>query len=754
MKQLQKLLSTLFALVLAFAFATPQAAQAAVAGTVTIVSTGGSPEGTNWTYAAGEISPSTNVSINASDLVSKLASGPLTVLGDKLLVNASVIHTNANSLTFKVTGNILINGGVTIQSQGGDLVFNSDSDANGAGFVRFGMGSGRTAGAINSNGGRIIVGGGANPLTGFSYANNSDNPIQVDYDACGGNPPLVGIGIYSFAFNSGTGNIRMNGAASATTSRGFNITSCSWGTVSFTATGSGSIYLNGDGTLSTYNPWGISAGSMNMTTASGDITLEGKSSPTYANSRGMSIGGASSFTSTSGNILFKDTTVGSAVTDYRGVNLASAITVTTGGSFTVSADELTHSGTLILDVSSATIQPTNGSSFNDTYNVGAITATNADSLTIGKAGNTATVNLTSAISAGGAVNLIAGAVGINAALSSTSDISITASGAVTQTAAISAVGLAVSGTGNVNLNSQSNDVTRFAANTTGTLTFAETNGYAIGAVGAVSGVTAASQNLTVNGATNYRINFNSQGGPSVNSVLFASGGSAALPNGPSLPGYSFRGWFTASSGGTAVSTTYTPGVASDVTLYAQWALIPPPVSIGGITSTGNGLTISGSNFDRISSVKVNGLPVKLVLNSQGQITFEAPKLAPGSYTIELLGDGIKLTWENAITIKPEKPIREETAMTDLGGFAKNSTTLSTSQKAAIKKLTTSAVALSCVATVAKNATSSQKRTALAQANSACAYAKSVTPSLSAKRISAVLETAKTPAPVSLVVTKK
>jgi hypothetical protein len=203
-----------------------------------------------------------------------------------------------------------------------------------------------------------------------------------------------------------------------------------------------------------------------------------------------------------------------------------------------------------------------------------------------------------------------------------------------------------------------------------------------------------------------------------------------------------------------VATTYTPGVASDVTLYAQWALIPPPVSIGGITNTGNGLTISGSNFDRISSVKVNGLPVKLVLNPQGQITFEAPKLAPGSYTIELLGDGIKLTWENAINIKPEKPIRESTAVTDLGAFAKNSTTLSTSQKAAIKKLTASAVAVTCVATVAKNSTSSQKRTALAQANSACAYAKSVTPSLSSKRVSAVLETAKTASPLSLVVTKK
>jgi uncharacterized repeat protein (TIGR02543 family) len=755
-----KTFSALFISLLFAVVSVPQSANAVPAGTLTIVASGGSPENTNWTYSANEIVSGANVSVNASDIVAKLALGNLTISADKIIINSSVVYTNANSLTFKSQTNILLDGGVTIQSQGGDLIFNADSDANLTGFVRFGLGATQAAGAVNSNGGRIIVGGGLNPLTTPAVSSNADGQNSTTATACGGAPPVAGIGIFSFAFNSGNGDISLRATSSAVGGRGMTLTSCSWGTNTFTSTGSGSVYLFGDGSLSTNNPWGIAAGVMQVSTQAGNITIEGKGSPTGGNSRGMSIGGASTFTSTTGTITFRDLTVGATATDYRGINIGAAITITTGGSFVLSTDNMSNGGTLVLDVSNATIQANSGASFSTaTFTVGAINATNADSLTIGAAGNTSGITLNSAISAGGNVNLTGAAITISAALSSTADISITASGTVSQAAAISAVGLAVSGSGNVNLNSPSNDVTRFAANTTGTLTFTEVNGYSIGSVGSVSGLTAASQTLTVNGAANYRIGFNTQGGSATTDVLFASGGSATLPAAPTYSGFTFKGWFTAATGGTALASTYTPGVTTNITLFAQWAAIPqpvvqPPVSIGGITTTGNGLAISGSNFDRISSVKVNGIPVKLVLNPQGQLTFEAPKLAPGSYTIELLGDGVKLTWENAITVKPEKPIREETMVADFGDFAKNSTALTASQKAAIKKETASAVALTCIATVAKNATSSQKRTALAQANSACAYAKSVTPTLSAKRVSAILDTAKVSAPVSLAVTKK
>lgn len=755
---MRKALTTILAFALATVFAAPLPAQAVAAGTVTIVATGGSAEGINWTYSNNTIEPSASVSINASDVVAKLANGPLTILGDKILVNSSIVYTNANALIFKPTGTILVNGGVTIQSQGGNLVFNADSDANSTGFVRFGLGTVRTAGAINSNGGNIVVGGGLDAATGFAYASTLDGPVGVDATACvGGTPPVAGIGIYGFAFNSGSGNIRMNGSTSATGSRGFNIAPCTWagGAITFVASGSGSIYLNGDGTYSTVNPWGIAAGAISITTQFGDITLEGKGGSSIANSRGMSIGGTSSFVSTSGNIYFKDTTNGAAASDYRGVNIGASITITTGGAFYLETDEIYSTGTLIFDVASATIQPFTTSQFNDTITLGAVNATNADSLTIGEPGNTAAIVLNSAISAGGPINLIGGAISVNAALSSPTDITINASGNVTQTAAITASGLALAGTGSFTLDNASNNITTLATGNITSLTFADSNGFSVGTVGSITGVNAAAApSFSVAGTASYRITFNTQGGSPAADQIFQSGGSVTLPSAPTKAGHSFRGWYTAANGGSPLASNYTPGVNQDIVLFAQWSVTPPPVNLGGLTFTGTEFKLTGSNLDRISELKVNGKPITLVQNPDKSLGFNTSTLAPGSYTLELAGEGVKVTWENAIIIKPAPPVREVTTSSPLPSFTSNSTKLSTEQKVAIKSLVKNATALTCVAGVSAKATASQKRVALAQAQSACNYAKSNSTTLVPSRVQAVISSSESKNSVTFAVTKK
>lgn len=65
-------------------------AQAVTNYVVTIVSTGGATEGANWTYANGQIKPTASASINASDIVAKLALGNLIVNGDKVAINAGI----------------------------------------------------------------------------------------------------------------------------------------------------------------------------------------------------------------------------------------------------------------------------------------------------------------------------------------------------------------------------------------------------------------------------------------------------------------------------------------------------------------------------------------------------------------------------------------------------------------------------------------------------------------------------------------
>jgi hypothetical protein len=435
------------------AFAVPQAAHAVAAGTVTIVASGGSPEGTNWTFASGEISPSTTVSINASDVVAKLALGSVTVLGDKAVINSSIISPTSSALTFKVTGNIMLDGGVTIQTQGGNVVFNADSDANATGFVRFGMGNTQAAGAVNTNGGNIIVGGGLDPMVGTAVSSNADGQSSTTATACGGIPPVAGIGIFSFAFNSGTGNISMRASSSAVGGRGMVLTSCSWGTDSFSATGNGAIDLYGDGSLSTNNPWGIAAGVMLASTQNGNITLTGKGSSSISNSRGMSIGGASSFTSVTGNISFIDITSG-LVAGYNGINVGAAVTITTGGSFLLQADEITQGGTLNLTVSNASLVPSTGSSFTGAFTVGTINAGSTSSLTIGGAGNTAAITLSQPVSVGGTVNLTGGTLALNNTLTTNGAVVITSAGTVTQTGSITSAGVVTAGGGSFTLPNQ------------------------------------------------------------------------------------------------------------------------------------------------------------------------------------------------------------------------------------------------------------------------------------------------------------
>jgi hypothetical protein len=325
------------------------------------------------------------------------------------------------------------------------VTFNADSDANSTGFVRFGLGATQSAGAINTNGGNITVGGGSNPSNSPAVGLNADGQNTAAANACvGGTPPVAGIGIYGFAFNSGSGNISMRASVSAVGGRGFNMSGCSWQALTFTATGNGSIYLNGDGSGSTTNPWGIAAGTMQMSTQNGNITLTSKGSTTVANSRGMSIGGASTFTSVTGNISFIDTTNGTAGV-YNGLNIGGAITVNTGGSFLVQADEISHGGSLTLAVASANLLPNTGTSFTGPYNVGTIAAANSGSLTIGGPGNTSEITLTQPVSVGGAMNLTGGTIALNNTVTATGSVAISATTAVTQTGTITSAGVTTSG---------------------------------------------------------------------------------------------------------------------------------------------------------------------------------------------------------------------------------------------------------------------------------------------------------------------
>jgi len=71
-------------------------------------------------------------------------------------------------------------------------------------------------------------------------------------------------------------------------------------------------------------------------------------------------------------------------------------------------------------------------------------------------------------------------------------------------------------------------------------------------------------------ADSLTITFNSQSGSAISNGSTTTGGTVTNPGNPTRDGFTFTGWFVASSGGSAITFPYTHNQTSNFTLYAQW----------------------------------------------------------------------------------------------------------------------------------------------------------------------------------------
>jgi uncharacterized repeat protein (TIGR02543 family) len=72
----------------------------------------------------------------------------------------------------------------------------------------------------------------------------------------------------------------------------------------------------------------------------------------------------------------------------------------------------------------------------------------------------------------------------------------------------------------------------------------------------------------------YNVTYDSQGGSSAAGTTYSTGGNFSLATAPTRAGYTFGGWFAASTGGNALTTPYSPAGYGDIVLYAQWTPLP------------------------------------------------------------------------------------------------------------------------------------------------------------------------------------
>ncbi|MDO8810658.1 MAG: beta-propeller fold lactonase family protein, partial [Gallionella sp.] len=232
---------------------------------------------------------------------------------------------SSGSLTVKAAGNITSTAALTTQAQ--SVVFNSDSDASGAGAIMLNTGS-----SIASNGGNITLGGGSGAISagvGFARGYNAAgyyNGVTVlgNLTAAGGNivingiadavtngltnPVGVGVSGGSTASTTGAGTITLTGQslnAGAGTVQTWGVEIGNYvGATSGTVTSvNGAILINGTAG-SASNPIGsiVVNGSTVQATGTGSVTINGTAGNGLAGSqsRGIDIQGGASVLTNSG----------------------------------------------------------------------------------------------------------------------------------------------------------------------------------------------------------------------------------------------------------------------------------------------------------------------------------------------------------------------------------------------------------------------------------------------------------------------
>ena len=107
-------------------------------------------------------------------------------------------------------------------------------------------------------------------------------------------------------------------------------------------------------------------------------------------------------------------------------------------------------------------------------------------------------------------------------------------------------------------------------------------------------------------ANSFNATFNTQGGSAVSAISFTTGGTLTLPADPTRTGYTFNGWFAATSGGIALVSGYSPSNTSAFTLYAQWTGVGYQLTFDANNSTSGAVPASQSYVTGGSALTLPG----------------------------------------------------------------------------------------------------------------------------------------------------
>lgn len=386
------------------------------------------------------IGKSTNIS-DVNFLAATSIAGPITVYGGKINVNANLTSTATTGSGVLLSGQKIEQAaGVNVTTSGANIDYTASNlvtTASNDYAIKLGAPPGTKA-SINAQGGSISLSG--------SY----------------GSTGIAGEGDFAIWVH-GT-DIKTNN--------------------------NGTINITGDATntTTTGSSYGINLGSATLIqTEFGAISLTGTGGKVTSNSRGIVVDGqALSMLSSSGKITLKDLKPANLTGTYTGFYLRPSSTadifIGSDGSTVLSGTSKNSSSDILIQSDLLTfVQNTKISNFNTagkitfepvsnsfgsalTFPITNLTIANSVSgLTLGKASNTANITFGSATTIAGPIKAYGGTIAVNGALTATNDnITLAASTAITQTAAITANGLALTGVGSATLTNTSNSINTIA----------------------------------------------------------------------------------------------------------------------------------------------------------------------------------------------------------------------------------------------------------------------------------------------------
>jgi hypothetical protein len=418
----------------------------------------------------GKSTNTANITIASAQTVA----GPITVYGGNINLLADLLVTTADALKLMSSKDIVGATDSEISTQGGAILLASDTDATDGGAILI------SGVAVESNGGNITLGGG--DLTGSGYAEGSSfgaigqryRGMWVDQstlDASGtstngdivlrgrgwqeeGTPFTVnqsGSGDYAIGVDitvgtqiktGGTGTITIDGLGGKNNSSNSHGVGINFFDGPSIFTDAGNIILSGTsgtGLAREYSGILMDGGSpASIYTTTGSISLTGNGSATDTGIKffaGLNLGWDGTNSGTTGDITLT----------ADAMSFADGFAVKTTGELAVESVSDSFRADLSWPLTNLSIGNTLGG------------------LRLGKSTNTANITIASPQTVSGPITLYGGDLGINAVLTATDDdINLHSSGAVTQTAALTADALALNGAGTFSLTNTGNNVATIA----------------------------------------------------------------------------------------------------------------------------------------------------------------------------------------------------------------------------------------------------------------------------------------------------